>query len=101
MARRCRGRRARRGRRSGAAARRTLALVEGARSLLGQNWDNDPRVDPHTIVTIRRPAGAPATITVGRAVSPMRPCLLARPAWDAMRPAAARGWTQTSLRLLL
>ena len=35
--------------------------------MLGQNWDNEPRVDPYTIVCIRKPSAAPATICVGRA----------------------------------
>jgi hypothetical protein len=43
--------------------------VSGVRSLLGQNWDNEPRVDPYTIVTIRRPSAknVPSSICVGRA----------------------------------
>ena len=47
----------------------SLARVEPGRSVsfLGQNWDNEPRVDPYTVVTIRRPTDAPATMCVGRA----------------------------------
>jgi isopenicillin-N N-acyltransferase-like protein len=45
------------------------AEQSGVRALLGQNWDNEPRVDPYTIVTIRHPSahGVPSTICVGRA----------------------------------
>ena len=34
------------------------------RALVGQNWDNDPELDPFTIVLTRRPVGEPAMICV-------------------------------------
>ena len=36
-------------------------------SLVGQNWDNDPELDPFTIVLTRRPAGEPAHMNVTQA----------------------------------
>lgn len=42
------------------------ANAEG-RSIVGQNWDNDPALDPFTIVLTRRPAGKPALINITQA----------------------------------
>lgn len=39
----------------------------GLGPVVGQNWDNDPRLDRFTIVLRRRPQGRPATMTVGAA----------------------------------
>ena len=36
-------------------------------SLIGQNWDNDPALDPFTVVLTRRPSGKPAFMTVTQA----------------------------------
>lgn len=36
-------------------------------SIVGQNWDNDPALDPFTIVLIRRPRGKPAIMDVTQA----------------------------------
>lgn len=36
-------------------------------SLVGQNWDNDPSLDPFTVVLTRRPVGKPAFMTVTQA----------------------------------
>jgi len=38
-----------------------------SRSIVGQNWDNDPALDPFTIVLTRRPAGRPAIMDVTQA----------------------------------
>jgi isopenicillin-N N-acyltransferase-like protein len=38
-----------------------------ARRILAQNWDNDPALDPFTVVLTRRPAGNPAFMTVTQA----------------------------------
>jgi isopenicillin-N N-acyltransferase-like protein len=35
--------------------------------IVAQNWDNDPALDPYTLVLTRRPAGKPATINVTQA----------------------------------
>ncbi len=35
--------------------------------LIGQNWDNDPALDPFTVVLIRRPDGKPAMMDVTQA----------------------------------
>jgi isopenicillin-N N-acyltransferase-like protein len=35
-----------------------------ARAIVGQNWDNDPQLDPFTMVVIRRPTGEPAMMCV-------------------------------------
>ena len=40
--------------------------VEG-RAIAAQNWDNDPALDPFTIVLTRRPAGKPALMNVTQA----------------------------------
>ncbi|MEW6751060.1 MAG: C45 family peptidase [Candidatus Latescibacterota bacterium] len=37
------------------------------RPLVAQNWDNDPALDPYTIVLVRRPAGRPAFMDVTQA----------------------------------
>ncbi len=36
-------------------------------SLIGQNWDNDPALDPFTVVLTRRPSDKPAFMTVTQA----------------------------------
>jgi isopenicillin-N N-acyltransferase-like protein len=36
-------------------------------SLIGQNWDNDPALDPFTVVLTRRPCDKPAFMTVTQA----------------------------------
>ena len=36
-------------------------------SLIGQNWDNDPALDPFTVVLTRRPSNKPAFMTVTQA----------------------------------
>lgn len=36
-------------------------------SLIGQNWDNDPALDPFTVVLTRRPTDKPAFMTVTQA----------------------------------
>ena len=43
------------------------ALAAGRPALVAQNWDADPALDPYTVVISRRPAGAPATLTIGQA----------------------------------
>ena len=43
------------------------ALAAGRPALVAQNWDADPALDPYTVVLTRRPAGAPATLTIGQA----------------------------------
>lgn len=35
--------------------------------MVGQNWDNDPALDPYTIVLTRRPAGKPALMNITQA----------------------------------
>jgi isopenicillin-N N-acyltransferase-like protein len=37
------------------------------RSIVGQNWDNDPALDPFTVVLTRRPDGKPAIMDVTQA----------------------------------
>ncbi len=39
----------------------------GKQSLVAQNWDNDPGLDPFTVVLIRRPQGKPACMTITQA----------------------------------
>jgi isopenicillin-N N-acyltransferase-like protein len=39
----------------------------GRGSIVAQNWDNDPDLDPFTVVLTRRPTGKPALMTLGRA----------------------------------
>ncbi|HEY5311105.1 MAG TPA: C45 family peptidase [Pirellulales bacterium] len=39
----------------------------GSGSLVAQNWDNDPALDPFTIVLTRRPAGKPALLNLTQA----------------------------------
>lgn len=43
------------------------ARREGGGCLAGQNWDNDPALDPFTIVLTRRPTGKPTFTTVTQA----------------------------------
>ena len=49
----------------------SLALAAGrggrAGGLVAQNWDNDPALQPLTVVLTRRPAGKPALMTVTQA----------------------------------
>jgi isopenicillin-N N-acyltransferase-like protein len=47
-----------------ALAGNATATAEG---LVAQNWDNDPALDPFTIVVTRRPTGKPAFMTVTQA----------------------------------
>lgn len=39
----------------------------GPGSVVGQNWDNDPALDPYTVVLTRRPEGKPALMNVTQA----------------------------------
>ena len=39
----------------------------GQHSVVGQNWDNDPALDPFTIVLTRRPEGKPAIMDITQA----------------------------------
>ncbi len=39
----------------------------GQGSVVGQNWDNDPALDPFTVVLTRRPEGKPALMNVTQA----------------------------------
>ena len=43
------------------------ALATRRPALVAQNWDNDPALDPYTVVLTRRPLIGPATLTVGQA----------------------------------
>ena len=43
------------------------ALAAARPALVAQNWDSDPALDPYTVVITRRPAGGPATLTIGQA----------------------------------
>jgi isopenicillin-N N-acyltransferase-like protein len=45
----------------------SLSLAAHGRSIVAQNWDNDPALDPFTIVLTRRPTGKPATVNVTQA----------------------------------
>jgi isopenicillin-N N-acyltransferase-like protein len=45
----------------------SLASVSGLGRVVAQNWDNDPFLDPFTIVLTRRPLGKPALTTVTQA----------------------------------
>jgi len=45
----------------------SLSSVAGRGRLLGQNWDNDPGLDPFTVVLTRKPSGKPALINVTQA----------------------------------
>ena len=49
----------------------SLALAAGGRrrtsGLVAQNWDNDPDLQPFTIVLTRRPVGKPALMTITQA----------------------------------
>ena len=42
-------------------------LTAGKGSIVAQNWDNDPDLDPFTLVLIRRPVGKPAHLSVTQA----------------------------------
>jgi isopenicillin-N N-acyltransferase-like protein len=45
----------------------SLAKVTGLGRIAAQNWDNDPFLDPFTIVLTRRPTGKPALTTLTQA----------------------------------
>jgi isopenicillin-N N-acyltransferase-like protein len=46
----------------------SFALHESAGgSITGQNWDNDPALDPFSVVLTRRPDGAPAFLSITQA----------------------------------
>ncbi|MDB5338217.1 MAG: Peptidase [Planctomycetaceae bacterium] len=45
----------------------SLASVEGLGRVVAQNWDNDPFLDPFTLVLTRHPTGKPALTTVTQA----------------------------------
>ncbi len=45
----------------------SLASVEGLGRVVAQNWDNDPFLDPYTLVLTRHPTGKPALTTVTQA----------------------------------
>jgi isopenicillin-N N-acyltransferase-like protein len=45
----------------------SLGAVSGRGRLLAQNWDNDPGLDPFTIVLTRKPTGKPALMNVTQA----------------------------------
>ena len=42
-------------------------LTAGKGSIIAQNWDNDPDLDPFTLVLIRRPTGKPSHLNVTQA----------------------------------
>jgi len=44
-----------------------VAAPAGGRSVVGQNWDNDPALNPYTVVLTRRPAGKPALMNITQA----------------------------------
>ena len=43
------------------------AVCREGRMFVGQNWDNDPALDPFTVVLTRRPTNQPAMMTVTQA----------------------------------
>ena len=45
----------------------SLSPAVATGSIVGQNWDNDPALDPFTIVLTRRPTGEPAFLSVTQA----------------------------------
>ncbi len=45
----------------------SIASPAGQRAVVGQNWDNDPGLDPFTVVLTRRPVGKPALMNVTQA----------------------------------
>ena len=47
----------------------SFAVTEPSSSgaVVGQNWDNDPGLDPYTVVLTRRPEGKPALMTITQA----------------------------------
>jgi isopenicillin-N N-acyltransferase-like protein len=50
------------------AAPRETSLPGGpARGIVAQNWDNDPALDPFTVVLTRRPRGKPPHMTIAQA----------------------------------
>ena len=68
------------------------------RAFIGQNWDNDPALDPFTVVLTRRPTDEPAHMTItqaglisyiGVSDAGIGVCLNTLPA--PSRPLAARG----------
>ena len=44
-----------------------LSQPAAAGTFVGQNWDNDPELDPFTIVLTRRPEGEPAFMSISQA----------------------------------
>ena len=54
---------------NGACTSLSIANIAGAqpRPVVAQNWDNDPALDPFTVVLTRRPEGKPALMTVTQA----------------------------------
>ena len=44
-----------------------FSLNDANRHIVGQNWDNDPALDPFTIVLTRRPEGHPAMMDITQA----------------------------------
>ncbi len=44
-----------------------VAAPAGQRAVVGQNWDNDPALNPYTVVLTRRPEGKPALMTITQA----------------------------------
>ena len=45
----------------------SFAAPSADATIVGQNWDNDPALDPFTVVLVRRPAGKPALMNVTQA----------------------------------
>ncbi len=49
----------------------SFSITRGASTeesaIVGQNWDNDPALDPFTVVLTRRPEGKPALMTITQA----------------------------------
>lgn len=43
------------------------SVTDTHKPLIGQNWDNDPALDPYTIVLTRRPTNKPAFVTITQA----------------------------------
>ena len=45
----------------------SITSPAGQRAVVGQNWDNDPGLDPFTVVLTRRPAGKPTLMNITQA----------------------------------
>ena len=45
----------------------SVATPAGKANIVGQNWDNDPALNPFTIVLTRRPEGMPALLNITQA----------------------------------